>query len=114
MTYRYLKVFRWQIPLFTWWEGGPLINWRGIAVHQIWSRTLRDPRVNGWLGGAKLTHLEHVICQGKWNSGDHPPGEAYEVRYPHGLLHTSQFRLTSDLPIAYVAFSRWDPPETLS
>lgn len=72
------------------------------------------PRVNGWLGGAKLTHLEHVVCQGKWNSGDHPPGKAYEVYYPHGTLHTSLFRLTSDLPIAYVSFSRWDPPETLT
>lgn len=113
MTYRYLKLWRWQIPLFASREGGALFGWTGVTVHQIWSRTpWRHPEKAGVRGAARLIHLGHTVCEGKvtcGGRGDLAQCVGYNVRYPHGLLHTSQFRLTSTLPIAYVSFSRWDP-----
>jgi hypothetical protein len=111
MTYRYLKIFRWQIPLFHEYEAGALIGWTGVTIHQIWSRTLRNPERNGTLGGARLTHLGHLICEGKVDGILPGRDFGFNTRYPHGLLHTSQFRLESSLPIAYVAFSRWEPDQ---
>lgn len=103
MTYRYLKLLRWTIPLFCRAEHA-VLDWQGVVVHQLWSRTWRglwngaflaiwyvNPRDEGTAVRAKVTHtdVKHLL--------EHP-FDTHAVTLYGG-------------PIAYTSFSEWRPIE---
>ena len=100
MTHRILKLFRWQFHLDE--KYGPLSpvwrrdGYRGVTIHELWGSSLFG-RIRYT---ARLVHLGTTLAEGHFRTG-------YNAPYENAHMHTAQFNLESDAPIAFVSFSWW-------
>lgn len=99
MTHRILKLFRWQFHLDDKYGPEALVwrrdGYRGVTVHELWGR-----RLTGRKQDARLVHLGIDVAHGQTSS-------PYNAPYAETHMHTSQFNLESDAPIAFASFSWW-------
>ncbi len=99
MTHRILKLFRWQFHLDDKYGPQSLVwqrdGYRGVTIHELWGSSLFGRKQD-----AKLVHLGYSLAEGRCSS-------SFNTFHPHAHMHTSQFNLESDAPIAFVSFSWW-------
>lgn len=99
MTHRILKLFRWQFHLDEKYGPNALVwrrdGYRGVTIHALWGSNLLGDKYP-----AKLVHLDYSLAEGRCSS-------SFNTFYPHSHMHTAQFHLKTDAPIAFVSFSWW-------
>lgn len=100
MTHRILKLFRWQFHLDDKYGPHSLVwrrdGYRGVTIHQLWGHRLFGR--TRYL--ARLVHLGGALAEGHFHTD-------YNAPYEQAHMHTCQFHLESDAPIAFVSFSWW-------